>query len=549
MINIVTSSAWQALREHCRKTGSVHLRTLFRDDPQRAAAMTIEACGLFVDFSKNRVTADTLRLLLALAEEAGLAARITAMFAGDKINCSEHRAALHIALRASASAQYHVDSINIMPEVLQLRNRMLKFADQVHGGEWKGHSGAAITDVVNLGIGGSELGTRLVCSALKDHCHPRIRAHFVSGVDGVQIDDVLKQIRPETSLFIIASKSFTTQETLINAHTARDWLLAHTNGDAAAIARHFVAVSTNRRAVKDFGIDEHNMFGFHDWVGGRYSLWSAIGLPVAICNGSATFHELLEGAREMDEHFRSAPFARNLPVILALLGIWNIDFLAAPTHLIAAYHQRLYRLPAYLQQLDMESNGKSVTIDGRPVGCATSPVVWGETGINGQHAYFQMVHQGTQLVAVDFIGVLDRGPRKREHELAFAHMLAQAEALMCGRTAEEAASEMRRNGLPEARIQALTPHRTFPGNRPSNTLLLERLDARCLGALLALYEHRTFVQGTIWQINSFDQWGVELGKQLAAGVMDAIHSPEGAAAHDASTRQLIERYRQGGHDE
>jgi glucose-6-phosphate isomerase len=399
---------------------------------------------------------------------------------------------------------------------------------------------------VNIGIGGSDLGPAMVCEALKDLAHPGLQMHFVSNVDGVQIGDVLRHCRPETTLFIVASKTFTTQETLANARAARAWLIAHA-GDERAVARHFVAVSTSTAAVQAFGIDPANMFGFWDWVGGRFSLWSAIGLPVMIALGPQRFDELLEGARAMDEHFRTTPFATNLPVLMALIGTWNVNFLDAPSQLIAPYHQRLHRLPAYLQQLDMESNGKSVRHDGSPVPCRTSPILWGEQGINGQHAYFQLVHQGTQPVPVDFIGVLDAGHEDEYlHRIAFANLVAQAEALMRGRTADEAEAEMRAAGLPEARIRALLPHRVFPGNRPSNTVLLERLDPFTLGALVAAYEHRTFVQGVIWGVNSFDQWGVELGKQLAARVLDEL-DPLAAmpqdAAHDGSTQGLIARYR------
>ncbi|MDI3515274.1 MAG: glucose-6-phosphate isomerase [Rhodocyclaceae bacterium] len=546
MHDILQSAAWTALASRRDALLSTTLRELFRADPLRGRHMQASACGLTLDYAKNLLCADSLGLLLKLAEEAGLQAAIAAMFAGERINTTEGRAVLHVALRCPPDTPWLVDGVDVGAEVHAVRRRMAAFAIRVRAGEWRGWRDDAITDVVNIGIGGSDLGPAMVCEALKDEIHPGLRMHFVSNVDGVHIGDVLRHCRPETTLFIVASKTFTTQETLANARAARAWLLAHA-GDEGAIARHFVAVSTNAAAVRGFGIDTENMFGFWDWVGGRFSLWSAIGLPIMLALGPERFDALLAGAHAMDEHFRRTPFASNLPVLMALIGIWNVDFLDAPSQLIAPYHQRLHRLPAYLQQLDMESNGKSVRHDGSPVPCRTSPILWGEQGINGQHAYFQLVHQGTQPVAVDFIGVLDAGREDENlHRIAFANLVAQAEALMRGRTADEAAAEMRAAGLPEARIRALLPHRVFPGNRPSNTLLLKRLDAFTLGALLAAYEHRTFVQGVIWGVNSFDQWGVELGKQLAARVLDEL-DPQAASlaedAHDSSTQGLIERYR------
>ena len=539
-------SVWQRLAAHRAELGEQHLNELFAADPTRAGRMQAEACGLFLDYSKNRVTDQTLQLLLELAKGSGLAQRRTAMFDGERINTTEQRAVLHTALRRPPSEIVMLDGRNVVADVVAVRERIARFAETVRCGDWLGYDGRPITDIVNIGIGGSDLGPLMACEALKPFAHSRLRMHFVSNVDGVQIDDVLRSADPGTTLFIVASKTFTTQETLTNAHTARTWLVRHA-GDEAAIARHFVAVSTNAEAVSRFGIDTANMFGFWGWVGGRFSLWSAIGLPIALALGPDRFDELLAGAHAMDTHFRAAPPAANLPVLMALLGIWNVNFLGAASQLIAPYHQRLHRLPAYLQQLDMESNGKSVRHDGAAVDCRTSPILWGEQGINGQHAYFQLVHQGTQLVPVDFIGVLDAG-REDEglHRIAFANLVAQAEALMRGKTAAEAEAEMRAAGLPEDRIAALLPHRVFPGNRPSNVLLLDRLDPFTLGALIAAYEHRTFVQGVIWDVNSFDQWGVELGKQLAARVLAEL-DPRAASpserAHDASTRGLIERYR------
>ena len=543
MSNSTPNSTWQALLNHRDEIGKRHLSQLFASEPTRVASMQAEACGLFLDFSKNRVTHQTLDLLFDLARDAKLTERCAAMFEGERINVTEQRAVLHTALRRPAGEVLMVDGHNVISDITKVREHVGRFAEAVRCGDWLGHDGRAITDIVNIGIGGSDLGPLMVCEALKPHAHPRLRMHFVSNVDGVQINEVLRQVDPGTTLFIVASKTFTTQETLTNAHTARDWFIRHSGGEHA-IARHFVAVSTNAGAVTRFGIDPANMFGFWDWVGGRYSLWSAIGLPIVLQIGAARFDELLAGAHAMDLHFRSAPFERNLPVIMALLGIWNIDFLDAPSQVIAPYHQHLHRLPAFLQQLDMESNGKSVKLDGSPVGCQTSPVIWGEPGINGQHAYFQMLHQGTRFAPIDFIGVLE-GPVDLAHHrrIAFANMLAQAEALMRGKSAAEVEAEMHAAGVDEERIQALIPHRIFPGNRPSNVLLLDRLDPFILGALIALYEHRTFVQGVIWGVNSFDQWGVELGKQLAARVLDDLAANADSHAHDTSTSSLIARYR------
>ena len=543
MTSIAQSPAWQALDKHCQLVQSQHLAALFAADPGRAERMQAEACGLFLDYSKNRLTDDTLRLLLQLAHEAGVAERSRAMFEGERINATEGRAVLHSALRAAPGTTLMLDGRDVVADAAAVRARVAAFAEQVRSGQWRGYSGEAITDVVNIGIGGSDLGPLMVCEALKDLAHPRLQMHFVSNVDGVQLDDVLRQADPRRTLFIVASKTFTTQETLTNAHAARRWLVAHA-GDEAAVARHFVAVSTQADAVRAFGIDTDNMFGFWDWVGGRFSLWSAIGLPIVLQIGAAAFDALLAGARAMDAHFRSAPAARNLPMLMALIGIWNIDFLDAPTQVIAPYHQRLHRLPAYLQQLDMESNGKSVRADGSAVGCHTSPVIWGEPGINGQHAYFQMLHQGTRFAPVDFIGVLEApAARADAARIAFANMVAQAEALMRGKTAAAVEAEMRAAGISADRIAQLLPHRSFAGNRPSNTVLLARLDPSTLGALIALYEHRTFVQGVVWGVNSFDQWGVELGKQLAARVLEDLDAPVDRHAHDGSTAALIARYR------
>ncbi len=546
MHDILQSTAWPALAARRDALLATNLRTLFSTDPDRARRMQARACGITLDYSKNLLCADTFALLIALAEEAEVPARTRALFSGARVNTTEDRAVLHMALRCPPAQRWLVDGVDLADAVHAVRRRMRAFAEQLRNGTWRGHRGDTITDVVNIGIGGSDLGPAMVCEALRDHAHPGLRMHFVSNVDGVQIGDVLRGCRPETTLFIVASKTFTTQETLANARVARAWLI-DSAGSAAAVARHFVAVSTNAAAVEAFGIHPDNMFGFWDWVGGRFSLWSAIGLPIMVALGPERFDALLAGAHAMDEHFRTAPLAANLPVLMALCGIWNVDFLDLPSQLIAPYHQRLHRLPAYLQQLDMESNGKSVRLDGTPTPCRTSPILWGEQGINGQHAYFQLLHQGTQGVAVDFVGVLDPGHQDEAlHRIAFANLIAQAEALMRGRSAAEAEAEMRAAGLSADRIRQLLPHRVFGGNRPSNVLLLDRLDPHTLGALIAAYEHRTFVQGVIWGVNSFDQWGVELGKQLAARVLDEL-DPASAApafdAHDASTLGLIERYR------
>ena len=537
------SSTWQDLLAHRDHLSAHPLAQLFASDPERAARMQVEACGLFLDYSKNRINAHTLSLLFTLAREAKLSERTTAMFEGERINTTEQRAVLHTALRRPSGEVLMVDGRNVIDDITEVRERCARFAEAVRSGEWRGHDGRAITDVVNIGIGGSDLGPAMVCEALKSFAHPRLRLHFVSNVDGIELEALLRELDAGTSLFIIASKTFTTQETLTNAQRARRWLLKH-SADETAIARHFVAVSTNAGAVARFGIDPANMFGFWDWVGGRYSLWSAIGLSIVLQIGATRFDALLAGAHAMDTHFRSAAFEHNLPVIMALIGIWNVDFLDASSQLIAPYHQHLHRLPAFLQQLDMESNGKSVRLDGSALTCHSSPAIWGELGINGQHAYFQMLHQGTQCVPIDFIGVME-GCASLAHprRIAFANMVAQAEALMRGKTAAEVETEMRATGMDEARIQALIPHRVFAGNRPSNMLLLERLDPFTLGALIALYEHRTFVQGVVWGVNSFDQWGVELGKQLAARVLDDLLSPADLHAHDASTTALIARYR------
>ncbi|MEZ5289927.1 MAG: glucose-6-phosphate isomerase [Vicinamibacterales bacterium] len=529
---------WQRLEAHRDRMRDVHLRTLFAEDPGRFGRLSLRFDDLLVDFSKQRVTAETMALLAELARETGVDALRDRMFAGDRINTTEGRAVLHVALRAAATRDIRVDGHDVMPDVTAARARVAAFAEEVRLGRWKGATGEPITDVVNVGIGGSDLGPAMVVEALTPYGREGPRLHFVSNVDGAHLSETLRTIRPATTLFVIASKTFTTQETMANARSARAWLV-QALGDAA-VARHFVAVSTNATEVQRFGITASNVFGFWDWVGGRYSLWSSIGLPIAIAIGAAGFDALLAGAAEMDDHFRSAPLEANLPMVLGLLGIWNTDFLGADSHAVLPYDQYLRRLPAFLQQLDMESNGKAVTRDGHPAGVATGPVVWGEPGTNGQHAFYQLLHQGTRLVACDFLAAAEAAhDLPAHHPLLLSNFFAQPEALMVGRTLEEARAELTAAGLSPADVDRLAPHKVFPGNRPSTSLLYRRLDPRTLGRLLALYEHKVFVMGAVWGINSFDQWGVELGKTLAARILPELDGDGSPAGHDASTRGLI----------
>ena len=538
-----STAAWTALQNHYAHARDWRMRDLFDADTQRFHAFSEEAAGIFLDYSKNAVTRETMDLLCALARERGVEAQRAAMFAGDRINNTEQRAVLHTALRAPRGEKLMLDGQDINAEVHAVLDRLGHCAERVRSGDWTGYTGQAITDVVNIGIGGSYLGPKMVCEALRGIAHPRIAMHFVSNVDGHDLYALLARVKPETTLFIVASKTFTTQETMMNAQSARAWFLK--TGEEADLARHFVAVSTNTQAVTDFGIDPANMFGFWDWVGGRYSVWSAIGLPVAIAVGHDGFREFLAGAHGMDQHFCSAPLERNLPAILALVGIWNRNFLGSTSISVAPYHQDLASFPGYLEQLDMESNGKRVDRDGAPLSVATSPVIWGDTGTNGQHAYFQMLHQGTDPVPVDFIAALRPSHALAGHQEALlANCFAQSEALMRGRTQDEVAAELQAQGLAADRIAALAPHRTFPGNRPSNTLLLQSLTPASLGALIALYEHKVFVQGVIWGINSFDQWGVELGKVLARAIQNELMTAPDVDAHDASTNGLIARARE-----
>lgn len=536
--------AWHSLLQHFDQTKTLHMRDLFAEDPDRAQRYWLEVGGIKLDYSKNRITDETLRHLMALAREAGLPERMRQMFGGQKINATENRAVLHVALRNRTNSPIMVDGEDVMPKVNSVLERMGRFAHAVRSGEWLGYTNQVITDVVNIGIGGSDLGPLMMCTALKPFGHPRMRMHFVSNVDGAQLRDVLEKVHPETTLFIIASKTFTTQETLTNALTAREWFLAHAD-DHTAVAKHFVAVSTNKQAVADFGIDTANMFEFWNWVGGRYSLWSAIGLPIMLYLGEENFIEMLNGAHLMDQHFINAPLERNMPVLLGMIGIWYINCFGGGSHIIAPYDQHLHRLPKFIQQLDMESNGKQVTLDGQAVGHETGPIIWGETGINGQHAFFQLLHQGTHITPIDLIASLEkRSNLPGHHEILLSNVFAQAEAFMRGKTPDEVRDELRAQNLDEAAIEALVPHKTFSGNRPSNLILLDKINPRNMGSLIALYEHKVFVQGVIWGINSFDQWGVELGKQLAKTILAELNGEISPQPHDSSTAHLIRLYRQ-----
>ncbi len=533
---VVSSLAWQALAAHRDSNHSMHLRDLFAQDPTRGERLVLEAAGIHLDYSKNLVTEETLRLLVTLAEQRGLRARIEAMFRGDKINVTEQRAVLHVALRAPRGASILVDGVNVVPQVHDVLDRLAVFARRVRSGEWLGHTGKRIRCIVNIGIGGSDLGPVMAYEALRHFSARDLEFRFVSNVDGTDFAEAVRDLDAAETLFIVASKTFTTLETMTNARSARAWSLAALGGDESAVARHFVAVSTNAGAVAQFGIDTANMFGFWDWVGGRYSMDSAIGLSTMLALGPERFHELLAGFHEMDRHFREAPFERNLPVLMGLLTVWYVNFLGATSIAVLPYDQYLKRFPAYLQQLTMESNGKSVRLDGGPVGCATGPVYWGEPGTNGQHSFYQLIHQGTHLIPCDFIAFArSRNPLGPHHDLLVANVFAQGEALAFGKSADELRSE----GCPEW----LVPHRTFAGNRPSNTLLLDELTPAALGRLVALYEHSVFTQGAIWDINCFDQWGVELGKALASRIVPELGPGEPVLAHDSSTNALIRRYR------
>jgi glucose-6-phosphate isomerase len=533
-----TRPAWAALKKHYQTMRRVHLRQLFDKDRERGERMAVEAAGIYFDYSKNRITDETLKLLLQLAEEAGLRERIDAMFRGDKINVSEKRSVLHVALRAPRGASILHDGQNVVPEVHAVLDKMAAFADRVRGGAWTGHTGKRIRNVINIGIGGSDLGPVMAYEALKHYSERAMTFRFVSNVDGTDFAEAVQDLDPAETLFIVSSKTFTTLETMTNAHTARDWLLAGLKGDVAATAKHFVAVSTNAEEVAKFGIDTANMFGFWDWVGGRYSMDSAIGLSTMLAIGPDNFRAMLEGFHEMDEHFRTAPFERNLPVLMGLLSIWYNDFFGAQTVAVLPYEQYLKRFPAYLQQLTMESNGKHVTWDGVAVDYDTGPIYWGEPGTNGQHSFYQLIHQGTRLIPCDFIAFgRTLNPLGTHHDMLLANVFAQTEALAFGKTVRQVKAE----GTPDW----LVPHRLFEGNRPSNTLLLDAaLTPATLGKLVALYEHSVFTQGTIWQVDSFDQWGVELGKALAQRIIPELEgATETKLEHDSSTNALIRRYR------
>ena len=535
--SVTGRAAWKALAAHHEKVRGLHLRKLFADDARRAERMTVEAAGVLLDYSKNRVTEETVRLLLGLAEECGLRARIDAMFRGEKINVSEKRAVLHIALRAPRDASIVVDGENVVPQVHAVLDKMTDFANRVRSGAWQGHTGKRIRNVINIGIGGSDLGPVMAYEALRAYSARDMTFRFVSNVDGTDFAEATRDLDPAETLFVVSSKTFTTLETMTNAHSARAWSVGGLGGDEKSVARHFVAVSTNASEVAKFGIDTASMFGFWDWVGGRYSMDSAIGLSTMLAVGPENFGAMLGGFHEMDEHFRTAPFERNLPVLMGLVALWYNDFFGAQTVAVLPYEQYLKRFPAYLQQLTMESNGKHVTLEGAPVGCDTGPIYWGEPGTNGQHSFYQLIHQGTRLIPCDFIAFgQPLNPLGRHHDLLVANVIAQGEALAFGKTPEEVRAE----GSPDW----LVPHRTFEGNRPSNTLLLDRLTPTALGKLVALYEHSVFTQGAIWHIDSFDQWGVELGKVLAQRIIPELESEtEPKLGHDSSTNALISRYR------
>ena len=534
--SVTASPAWKALETHYQKVRELHLRKLFSDDPKRGERMTLEAIGVYLDYSKNRVTDETLKLLLQLAEECGLRARIDAMFGGEKINITENRAVLHVALRAPRGTSIVVDGENVVPQVHAVLDKMADFSNRVRSGEWKGHSGKRIRNVINIGIGGSDLGPVMAYEALRHYSERTMTFRFVSNVDGTDFAEAVHDLDPAETLFIISSKTFTTLETMTNAHSARDWSLKGLGGDVKAVAKHFVAVSTNSAKVSEFGIDTANMFGFWDWVGGRYSMDSAIGLSTMLAIGPDNFRLLLDGFHEMDEHFRTAPFGRNLPVLIGLLAVWYNDFFGAETVAVLPYEQYLKRFPAYLQQLTMESNGKHVTLNGAEVDYSTGPIYWGEPGTNGQHSFYQLIHQGTRLIPCDFIAFVQAlNPLGRHHDILLANVFAQTEALAFGKTPEQVKAE----GTPDW----LVPHRVFEGNRPSNTILANRLTPETLGKLIALYEHSVFTQGTIWNIDSFDQWGVELGKVLAQRIVPELESKtEPELKHDSSTNCLIRRY-------
>ncbi|MEZ4514017.1 MAG: glucose-6-phosphate isomerase [Chloroflexota bacterium] len=544
MSTLTTSPAWQALVQHQQAMADVHMRDLFAGDNGRFSRFSLRlGDDLLFDYAKNRITDETMTLLLALVEQAGLSAAIEAMFTGTKINSTEQRAVLHVALRNRSNRPIVVDGEDVMPGVNRVLAHMRRFSDAVRSGDWLGYTNKPITDIVNIGIGGSDLGPKMVVSALKPYAHPRLRSHFVSNVDGTDISEVLKRVNPETTLFLVASKTFTTQETMTNAQTARAWLLA-TAGDETAVSRHFAALSTNETAVRQFGIDPANMFEFWDWVGGRYSLWSAIGLSIALAIGMDNFEALLAGAHAADNHFRTTPFAQNIPVIMAALGIWYNNFWGAETHAILPYDQYLEHFASYFQQGDMESNGKRVDKAGTAVDYATGPVIWGQPGTNGQHAFYQLIHQGTKLIPCDFLApAQSHNPVGNHHPILLSNYFAQTEALMKGRTTAEARAELAAAGETGTQLELLAAAKTFVGNKPTNSFLVEKITPTTLGTLIALYEHKIFTQGVVWNINSFDQMGVELGKILAKAILPELGEETAVSTHDSSTNGLINQYK------
>ena len=543
MHSLTQTPAWLALQKHHREVARLHLRDLFERDPQRFERFSLRLGDILFDYSKNRITEKAMALLVDLAHQQNLAGRIEAMFRGEKINFTENRAVLHVALRNRSNTPILIDGRDVMPEVNRVLHQMREFSQAVRSGEWRGYTGKTITDVVNIGIGGSDLGPKMAVKALTPYVKPGLKVHFVSNVDETDLIETIKNLNPETTLFILASKTFTTLETMTNAHSARDWFLAQAK-DEGAIARHFVAVSTDAEQVERFGIDTANMFEFWDWVGGRYSLWSAIGLPITVAIGMDHFEEFLAGAQQVDEHFRAAPFERNIPVVMGLLGVWYNNFFGAESYAVLPYDQYLEYLPDYLQQADMESNGKSVDLRGRRVDYSTGPVIFGQPGTNGQHAFYQLIHQGSKLVPCDFLAAAQSHHDLGEHHaILVSNFLAQPEALMRGKTTDEARAELEAQGIAAQHLDQLAAAKTFPGDKPSNAFLYRKLTPQTLGSIIALYEHKIFVQGTIWNINSFDQMGVELGKQLAKTILKELPDAAPATAHDASTNGLIDYYR------
>jgi len=533
------TDAWKQLRRHAGAVSTMSMRDMFASDAARFERFSICLDDLLLDYSKNLITDETMALLMQLARQRDVAGWTRRMFEGEKINVTENRAVLHVALRNRANRPIMVDGEDVMPEVNRVLERMRSFTDAVRSGEWKGATGRAITDIVNIGIGGSDLGPAMVCEALKPYARDDLRVHFLSNIDGTQLIETLKGLDHETTLFVVASKTFTTQETITNARSARDWFFAH-GGSMGDVARHFVAVSTNEAAVSEFGIHLDNMFGFWDWVGGRYSLWSAVGLSIALYVGMDRFEELLAGAHVMDEHFLQAPLERNIPAILGMLGVWYVNFFDAASHAILPYDQYMHRFPAYFQQADMESNGKRVTRDGLAVDHVTGPVIWGEPGTNGQHAFYQLIHQGTRMIPCDFLAPAEtHNPVGEHHQLLLSNFFAQTEALMRGKNEAEVREELRAAGVGDAEIEQLLPHKVFPGNRPTNSIMFRKLTPKTLGMLIAMYEHKIFVQSVIWGVNAFDQWGVELGKQLAKQILPELASDMPVESHDASTNGLI----------